>query len=256
MTVVRGSNGFSCWRTAAAPKRRREGERRTAFARDNSAPRKGGVVKLAPAPWPMMQGAGVTEDCKLTLPIRHDALPGACPRETRGWRRGRRHCDGAHDRRSQPRARPRVVADARVGPAAGGRSRRRARRRLHREFQHPGRRDGRGGADVRTAIAEPLARLLEALEAGRVPGRRFVLDEAARLAAAALQLAEAAAEDERAAGARARESEARLTRASPVATPFAVLEALGAAARGDLTLRLSRRGVDEPAAERYDSRSN
>ncbi len=116
-----------------------------------------------------------------------------------------------------------------------------------------------GGAatlTLRTAIGEPLARLLDSFEAGVPPRRDFRLEEAANLSAAVLShVSKAADEGREAAAALARDYEARLIaiRALPRSeTPFAVLEALGAAARGDLTLRLSSETCGEPAAERYD----
>jgi methyl-accepting chemotaxis protein len=112
---------------------------------------------------------------------------------------------------------------------------------------------GAAGFTLRAAIAEPLGRLADALEAGFAPPVALRLWEARRLAAA--WAATSARDDERAAAAalaRDRESRLAAARPAPASTPFAVLEALGAAARGDLTLRLSRRGDAEPAAERYD----
>ena len=109
---------------------------------------------------------------------------------------------------------------------------------------------------LRAAIVEPLARCLEALEAGAAPLGAFPLAEAARLATATQRIVAAAAGDARAAtDAQARDYEARLAAArgsSRPSVPFPVLEALGAAARGDLTLRLSGEAAAGPAAERYD----
>jgi methyl-accepting chemotaxis protein len=113
---------------------------------------------------------------------------------------------------------------------------------------------GAAAFTLRAAISEPLARLTEAFEAGVTPRPALRLQDAVELAAAGARLVERARADERGRSASLiRELETRLAAAAggEPATPFAVLEALGAVARGDLTLRIAG-SVPEPAAERYD----
>ena len=112
---------------------------------------------------------------------------------------------------------------------------------------------GAAALTLRSAISEPLARLIAAFEA-QAPVASTGLDEAARLAAAALRLSESERAEARRFRAGAEDLQRRLIAAEArgeARTPLAILEGLGAAARGDLTLRLSE-GENTLAAGRYD----
>ena len=112
---------------------------------------------------------------------------------------------------------------------------------------------GAAALTLRSAISEPLARLIAAFEA-QAPVASTGLDEAARLAAAVLRLSESERAEARRFRAGAEDLQRRLIAAEArgeARTPLAILEGLGAAARGDLTLRLSE-GENTLAAGRYD----